>query len=308
MRRKIKTSPLGPLANYYKDLKSGRLVADNSQESLARELEKLYLAIQTYQSVQRKKNWRKWFGLSNNREQPCRGLYIYGGVGRGKSMLMDIFFDTVHLRDKRRVHFHAFLQEIHTHFNDFRKKNPKGGDPIPHVTRLIAEKATLLCFDELQVVNIVDAMIIGRLFEGLFKYGVIIVATSNRPPDDLYKDGLQREKFLPFIDLIKQKLDVFKLDAERDYRLERILGMRVFHQPLGEKAEDDLNVYFRELTKGYTPVLEKISIKGRSFEILSAAGVARTSFNILCGSALGPADYLEVARRYHTIILEGKII
>jgi cell division protein ZapE len=220
-------------------------------------------------------------------------------------MLMDLFFETVPFDRKRRVHFHSFLQDIHARFNAFRARNPGGGDPIPDVAQSIADETWLLCFDELQVVNIVDAMILGRLFEALFEHDVIILATSNRPPSDLYKDGLQREKFLPFIDLITQRLDVFHLGAARDYRLERMLGMRVYHYPLGPDAEANLNQYFIELTRGYTAATDQIMVKGRVIEMtMAAGGVGRIKFKKLCAEALGPADYLEIARRYHTLILE----
>jgi len=301
----FKISSGGPLRAYHDKVSEGELGPDPAQESLVEKLEELYSSLENYQSVSMQSGWKEWLGLSKNREEPCRGLYIYGDVGRGKSMLMDLFFETVQLEHKRRVHFHAFLQDIHARFSDFRSQNPGGGDPIPSVIKSIVEETVLLCFDELQVVNIVDAMILGRLFEGLFQHGVVIVATSNRPPNDLYKDGLQRKKFIPFIDLISRKLDVIQLGAERDYRLERMLGMRVFHHPLGLESKTDLDSYFKELTKGYIPAPENIVVKGRSIEITqAAAGVGRISFARLCGSALGPADYLEISRRYHTLILD----
>jgi len=301
----IKTSSEGPLRAYRDKVSEGELDPDPAQESLVEKLEELHSSLVDYHSVSMQLGWKEWIGFNKDQEEPYKGLYIYGDVGRGKSMLMDLFFEAVQLEHKRRVHFHAFLQDIHVRFNDFRAQNSDGGDPIPSVIKSIANETVLLCFDELQVVNIVDAMILGRLFEGLFHHGVVIVATSNRPPKDLYKDGLQRKKFLPFIDLISRNLDIIELGAERDYRLERMLGMRVFHQPLEPEAREDLDSYFRELTKGYIPASEKIMVKGRSIEITcAAAGVGRISFDRLCGTALGPADYLEISRRYHTLILD----
>jgi cell division protein ZapE len=300
----------GPLFTYRNRVAAGELNADPAQALLAEKLQSLHRALSGYQPSSGKVGWKDRFGLnsqkSRRREEPLQGLYIFGDVGRGKSMLMDLFFETAPIKQKRRVHFHAFLQDVHARFNDFRRKNAEGGDPIPSVVASIADEAWLLCFDELQVVNIVDAMILGRLFEGLLERDVVIVATSNRPPRDLYKDGLQRDKFLPFIDLISQRLDILQLGAARDYRLERMLGMQVYHQPLGEAATADLDRYFAELTEGYTAAPDKIEIKGRIVEIpVAAAGVGRTTFDNLCAEALGPADYLEVAERYHTLILDN---
>jgi len=299
----------GPLFTYRDRVAAGDLNPDPAQELLAEKLQSLHRALKGYQPSSGQAGWKDRFGLNTRlgrrREEPLQGLYIFGDVGRGKSMLMDLFYETAPLERKRRVHFHAFLQDVHNRFNDFRTNNSEGGDPIPSVAAAIADEAWLLCFDELQVVNIVDAMILGRLFEGLLERDVVIVATSNRPPKDLYKDGLQREKFIPFIDLISERLDILQLGAARDYRLERMLGMQVYHQPLDASAAKDLDQYFADLTEGYTAAPDKIEVKGRIVEIpMAAAGVGRTNFNNLCAEALGPADYLEIAERYHTLILD----
>ncbi len=299
----------GPLFTYRARVAAGDLHPDPAQELLAEKLQSLHRALNGYQPSSGQAGWKDRFGLNSRlgrrREKPLQGLYIFGDVGRGKSMLMDLFYESAPVKLKRRVHFHAFLQNVHNRFHDFRGENSEGGDPIPSVAAAIADEAWLLCFDELQVVNIVDAMILGRLFEGLLERDVVIVATSNRPPGDLYKDGLQREKFLLFIDLIYEHLDILQLGAARDYRLERMLGMQVFHQPLDDEAVKDLDQYFADLTEGYTAAPDKIEVKGRIVEIpLAAAGVGRTNFNSLCAKASGPADYLEIAERYHTLILD----
>jgi cell division protein ZapE len=302
---KINLIPDGPLNKYRNKVQDGDLNPDPAQEALAEKLQNLYQILEDYQPPSDSVGWKQRFGLTYKQTKSVKGIYIFGDVGRGKSMLMDLFFETVPFERKRRVHFHSFLQDIHARFNAFRAKNPGGGDPIPDVAKSIADETWLLCFDELQVVNIVDAMILGRLFEGLFERDVIILATSNRPPKGLYKDGLQREKFIPFIDLITRHLDVFQLGAARDYRLERMLSMRVYRHPLGPEVNKEIDHYFLKLTQGYIIAAEKIVVKGRIIEIpLVAGGVGRIKFEKLCAEALGPADYLEIARRYHTLILE----
>ena len=303
--RSVSETQRGPLFTYRSRVAAGDLNADPAQALLVEKLQILHRALTGYQPSSGHAGWKDRFGLTRRRAEPQQGLYIFGGVGQGKSMLMDLFYETAQIERKRRVHFHAFLQDVHNRFNKFRTENSEGGDPVPSVAAAIADESWLLCFDELQVVNIVDAIILGRLFEGLLERDVVIVATSNRPPSDLYKDGLQREKFLPFIDLINQRLDILQLGAARDYRLERMLGMQVYHQPLGKNAKTDLDKYFDELTEGYTPAPDKFEVKGRIVEIpVAAAGVGRTSFDNLCATALGPADYLEIAERYHTLILD----
>ena len=296
---------VGPKFAYRKKVQSGQLKADDAQRLLSENLQNLHYALKGYVPDDSQRPWKKWLGLTERQSQPLKGLYIYGGVGTGKSMLMDLFFDTVPVKSKRRAHFHEFLQDVHIRFNNLRKSNKqKLGDPIPKVVDELAEEVQLLCFDELQVYNIVDAMILGRLFEGLFAKGVVVVATSNRPPNDLYKDGLQREKFLPFIELITKHLEVFKLDTTNDYRLERMLDMRIYHCPADQSSKMALDEYFFELAGGRPSQIEGIEVKGRVIKILASSGVARKSFNELCEQPLGVADYLAIADRYHTLIIE----
>jgi len=295
----------GPLFSYREKLAAGELKADPAQELLAEKLQSLHRALTGYTPSAGQAGWKERFGLTRRRADPLQGLYIYGGVGAGKSMLMDLFYATAPVEKKRRVHFHAFLQDVHARFNAFRKsKGDDEGDPIPTVAKDLADEAWLLCFDEFQVSNIVDAMILGRLFEGLFARDVVIVATSNRPPQDLYKNGLQREKFLPFIDLICEKLDILQITSAEDYRLRRMLGMQVYHEPLGVEATSALDQYFMDLSDGQALQTDILEIKGRRIEVSSAGGVARKSFDDLCGQPLGPADYLALAERYHTLILD----
>lgn len=297
----------GPLFNYRDRVANGELRPDPAQELLAEKLQSLHRALNGYQPASGHAGWKARFGVSRRRVEPPQGLYIFGGVGGGKSMLMDLFFDTVAVERKRRVHFHQFLQDVQDRFYKLSNaSNREKGDPIPPVAKELAEEAWLLCFDELQVANIKDAMILGRLFEELLNRDVVIVATSNRPPQDLYKDGLQRDRFLPFIELIAKKLDVLQLGSATDYRLERMRGMEVYHQPVNRASQDVLDRYFAELTDGREVTPDQFTVKGRIIEIPAAAsGVGRTSFDNMCAKPLGPADYLEVAERYHTLLLDG---
>jgi len=298
---------VGPLHAYRARVASGALKPDPAQELLAEKLQSLYRALEHYSRANGVVGWKERFGLARRKnDTPPQGLYVYGGVGGGKSMLMDVFFATAPTQKKRRAHFHAFLQDVHERFNTFRAtKRADEGDPIPYVADQLAEEAWLLCFDELQVTNIVDAMILGRLFEALFARGVVVVATSNRPPKDLYKDGLQRDRFIPFIKLIEAKLDVYQLASAADYRLERMLGMKVYHWPADAAAKAELEEDFAELAAGAPAGIEKLEIKGRIVEILAAGDVARATFDELCNRPLGPADYLAIADRFHTLILDG---
>ncbi len=234
-----------------------------------------------------------------------QGLYIFGGVGTGKSMLMDLFFETAPVTQKRRVHFHAFMQEVHDRLHHWRRKT-KGekADPLPELAGELAEEAWLLCFDEFHVVNVADAMILGRLFETLFAKGVVVVATSNWPPERLYEGGLQRDRFEPFIALRKERLDILMLDSGVDYRKDRLKHMPVYHAPLGIAAKKALATAFAQLTEGAAPAAETIEHKGRSIPVAAAArGVARFTFAELCEAPLGAGDYLAIAGRYHTVLL-----
>ncbi|MGE5146888.1 MAG: cell division protein ZapE [Candidatus Eiseniibacteriota bacterium] len=299
----------GPLQTYRALRHTGTLTADPAQELAAEKLQSLANALAGYTPASNGGGWAERFGLARRRESPPQGLYIAGPVGRGKSMLMDLFFENAPVEKKRRVHFHAFMLEVHDRLHQRRKKRkgaPKSDDMIGPVAAEIAADSWLLCFDEFQVTNIADAMILGRLFEALFAAGVVVVATSNTPPDELYKGGLQRELFLPFIALIRDKLDLLLLDGGVDHRRARLKGMTVYHVPPGPAADAALDAAFAELTDGAKGALATLSVQGRTLVVPRAArGVARFDFAALCGAALGAADYLALATHYHTLILAG---
>lgn len=248
--------------------------------------------------------------LVRRKPDPVRGVYLWGGVGRGKSMLMDIFFDCVEIADKRRVHFHEFMQEVHDRLRFERAKETS--DPIFPVADAIAADARLIAFDEMIVTNSADAMILSRLFIRIIGHGVTVVATSNRPPQDLYKNGLNREHFLPFITLLEDRLDVLTLDGPTDYRMQRLGEFQTWHVPNGVAATEALSRAFFRLTdfpiedREHVPS-ETLSIKGgrELFVPKSLKGVAVFSFKRLCGEPRGIPDYLALAHRYHTIILVG---
>ena len=238
------------------------------------------------------------------------GVYLWGGVGRGKSMLMDLAFDRLDLLPKRRVHFHEFMLETHGRLHKAREREE--GDPIESVAEAIAREARLLCFDEMQVTNPADAMILSRLFSRLIEAGVKVVTTSNRPPKDLYKDGLNRELFLPFVHLIEQRMQVVPVDGPTDYRLQRLKGVRTWHVPNGPEATEALSNAFFRLTD--YPVEDRAKVPSEDLEVgggrnlhvpKSLKGVAVFSFKRLCGDNRGASDYLAVARRYHTVIIVG---
>ena len=250
--------------------------------------------------------WR----LTGRKPEALRGVYLWGAVGRGKSMLMDLFYDQLAIQRKRRVHFHAFMLDVHARLREVRKS--ESGDPIPLVAEALAENTRCLAFDEMVVNNSADAMILSRLFTALIDHGVTMVATSNRPPTDLYKDGLNREHFLPFIALVEERLDVMGLNGPTDYRRDRLGDGARWFVPADEAASAALSAAFFRLTdyppedRAHVPSLDLDVGGGRTLHVQKALkGVAVFSFKRLCGEARGAADYLAVARHFHAVIIVG---
>ncbi len=280
--------------HYAAKIADGTLHADPAQEAVLPEFERMRAALAA--------PVRK--GLFKKAAPPPKGLYIWGGVGRGKSMLMDLFVET--LQDAgvavRRVHFHAFMQEIHAAMHVARKSGVE--DAIAPVAADVAAQVRLLAFDEMQISDITDAMIVGRLFEALFAAGVVVVTTSNRVPDDLYKDGLNRQLFLPFIELLKDKMVVWELSSPTDYRQNRLEGAQVYFTPINAEARTAIKAVWQDLTGGPAGPLT-LHVKGREVEIPAFRnGVARATFYDLCGKPLGAADYLALAETAKVLVLE----
>lgn len=274
----------------------GLLRPDPAQRAVMERLEDVRAALHSPQPKSFLSRFRK-----AEPESP-QGLYLWGGVGRGKSMLMDMFFQHAGIPGKRRVHFHAFMQEVQAALHEARKTGVD--DAIKPVAEDIARDLKLLCFDEMQITDIADAMIVGRLFERLFAAGVAIVTTSNRPPKDLYKDGLNRQLFLPFISLLEDRMGVQEIEAVTDYRQDRLAGAQVWFAPSDADAKRAIDVIWRDLTGGKDEPLT-LEVKGRDVVIPRFwAGQARAPFAQLCGTALGPADYLALAHAASVLVLE----
>lgn len=292
----------GPVRAAYDSLvAANELKRDTAQERAAGALDRL---ASTFSGA------RFWSRLIGRAPTGPAGVYLWGGVGRGKSMLMDLAFTHIDAEPKRRVHFHEFMLETHGRLRRIRERHE--GDPIEPVAEEIAAEARLLCFDEMQVTNPADAMILSRLFARLIEEGVKVVTTSNRPPLDLYKDGLNRELFIPFIDLIQERMIIVQVNGPVDYRLERLTGVEAWHVPNGPEATDALSRAFFQLTD--YPVEDRAKVPSEDIDVgagrklhvpKSLKGVAVFSFKRLCGEPRGAADYLAIARRYHTVILVG---
>jgi cell division protein ZapE len=305
--------PQTPIERYQALLRTGKLQPDTAQARAAAALESLYRSLKTYRAGK-----DGWFGFSFRAPAPApKGLYIYGDVGRGKSALMDLFFASVTSQRKRRIHFNAFMAETHGRIHEWRNLShaeratraefvrEAGEDPIAPVAKRIFSESVLLCLDEFQVNDIADAMILGRLFEKLLAYGAVIVLTSNTEPDRLYEGGLNRALFLPFIALIEDHLETVELNGPRDYRLQRMAGLNLYITPLGPQADSSMDAAWRRLTDTQHGTPARLEIMQRTLVVPEAAsGVARISFDALCGEALGAADYLALAHRFHTLLID----
>jgi len=287
---------------------SGKIEADPAQAELVRRLVALEKALAQHR-LARKSSSLGWLFSRREPPGPIKGLYVYGDVGRGKTMLMDLFFAASEVRRKRRAHFHEFMADVHERVREYRHQLKLGtitnGDPIRHVADEIAAETWLLCFDEFHVTDIADAMILGRLFTRLFEQGVVLVATSNVAPDDLYKEGLNRALFVPFIRLLTEHVDVVRLTARTDYRMEKLSGVTTWYVPADEDAEVALDIAWQKLTGMLDGEPVDIALAGRVLRVPEAAmGVARFAFAQLCEQPLGAGDYLRLAREFHTLIVD----
>jgi cell division protein ZapE len=298
-----------PLFERYEALiAAGEIERDPAQADVVNKLARLQSQLAS-QRLATKSSALGWLFGRRESADPVKGLYIHGEVGRGKTMLMDLFFQTCDMPRKRRVHFHEFMLDVHERVYAYRQKIKRGEITDEDVIRLtagdISQEAALLCFDEFHVTDIADAMILGRLFTRLFASGVVVVATSNVMPDDLYSDGLNRALFLPFVALLKARMDVVRLAARTDFRLEKLSGVPVWHVPADKTADLAMNDAWQRLTGGEAGAPQEIALKGRSVHVPRAAkGVARFSFSDLCQRPLGAADFLKIAHAFHTLLVD----
>jgi cell division protein ZapE len=302
-------------AQYAALIASGEIERDAAQEEALDLLAGLEARLRERRLARKSSSLGWLFGAREGREEPIRGLYLFGDVGRGKTMLMDMFFAASAVRRKRRAHFHEFMSDVHDRVREYRNRikvaATNGEDPIRLTAAAIAEETRLLCFDEFHVTDIADAMILGRLFTRLFELGVVVVATSNVAPGELYKDGLNRALFLPFIALIEQYMQVMELSARTDFRLEKLAGQPVWHVlddklvTRGTGCAVALDPSWQRLTSGHTGAAVALPVKGRTLRVPRAAmGVARFSFHELCEEPLAAPDYLTIAHAFHTLVID----
>ncbi len=303
----LSTSPASFRAHYEALVSSGAIEADAAQAEAAEAFTDLEARLASYKPLRKQGLLGRLF--ADKDEPPPRGLYIHGEVGRGKTMLMDLFFQQSAVAHKRRAHFHEFMAEVHERIFGFRQNIARGeiadGDVIALTAASIFDEAWLLCFDEFHVTDIADAMILGRLFSKLFEFGTVVVATSNVAPEDLYKGGLNRALFLPFIAQISDHMDVLRLDARTDFRLEKLAGVKMWLVPADREADAALYRAWVKMTGNAHCKPRAISIKGRVLHVpCSAHGVARFSFAQICEKPLAASDYLRLAHDYHTLLID----
>ena len=297
----------GVFGRYSALLAEGRIEADPAQADLARTLDALADRLDGYRPARAQGALGRWF--AGKPSEPPRGLYIHGAVGRGKTFLMDMFFEDVRVAPKRRAHFHAFMADVHARIHAWRQARKRGAvegdDPIAPVAAMLAEGASLICFDEFSVRDIADAMILARLFRALFAAGVVVVATSNVAPGDLYKDGLNRALFLPFLDLLRERMEVVELTARLDYRLQKLRRAPVYYCPDDAAAEAAMDAAFLRLTGLTFAPPRQLALLGRTLDVQQATDrVARFDFDALCRRPLGAADFLALAEEFHTLFVD----
>ena len=286
---------------------AGKIEADPAQAELVRAMTALERRLSEHRLAQKSSSLGWLFGKRDKERPLLKGLYVYGEVGRGKTMLMDLFFNSVAVRRKRRAHFHEFMADVHERVHTYRqeaKNGSNGPDPIQRAAAAIAEESWLLCFDEFHVTDIADAMILGRLFTKLFELGVVMVATSNQAPSGLYKDGLNRALFVPFIGLLQKYCEVTRLDSRVDFRLEKLTGVPTWYVPPDEKAKAALDDAWQRLADGHGAPHELV-VKGHIIHVpMAAMGVARFAFEDLCARPLAASDFLKIAHEFHTLIID----
>ena len=278
-------------------VKKKNITLDDGQAEISYKLDKLTNNLKKLQN----QSIFKFFKNSHN----IQGIYIYGGVGRGKSMIMDIFFENIQLTNKRRLHFHDFMKEVHSEIYSIGQDN-KNIDPIEIFSKQFTENTSLLCFDEMEIRDIADAMIIYRLFKSLFSKGLVLVTTSNQPPENLYKNGLHRDRFLPFIDLINFNMEVSQIKEGKDWRKSLLIGKKTWLNPINSKNDEEVDKIFNQLTKGFNVKENTIMVSGRKIKIpKSAGGIAVFNFKDLCEQPLAASDYVELADKYKGFLIKN---
>jgi len=288
---------------------TGAIERDPAQEHVAAALDRLTSEISAKRLAHKSSALGWLFARKRETRDVVKGLYIHGGVGRGKTMLMDMFFDLLPVRRKRRVHFNDFMADVQDRIQKHRQARKNGDvkedDPIPPVAKALAEQAWVLCFDEFSVTDIADAMILSRLFSALFANGVVLIATSNVAPQNLYRDGLNRQLFLPFIGILERHAQVLSLDSDKDYRLEKLARTPVYVTPADDTADRALDEAWRTMTRGAPTAATSLTLKGRQVLVPAAAGdAARFSFADLCEKPLGARDFLAIAGRFSTVFID----